>query len=302
MSIKRANESPQATRFIKKHRRQVKNPINEKDGISNCIIRVAMSLYVSLAPVYQQNPEQGIMKQHLNPMVMKYNNQVNGMVLGYDSLRILDADPLNSEHAPNKLIKLTPDTPFAFAWCDVNLYVWQPQVGDIIEGWIFIQSASHIGLLIYDAFNASIKKNNIPADWTFVDKQSEEEPSRDPNETSEESQGFAYRSLGHWVDADGERIDGKIKFTVKSVYTTGKVVSVEGTLLADQGQQCDRSPAQNLSVVSNRKVVFDDEVSTENRESHKDLELPEMKEDNGEEIIYEGNSDSDSTSSSSDSD
>ncbi|GAV53689.1 hypothetical protein ZYGR_0AK01910 [Zygosaccharomyces rouxii] len=293
MSSKRSYESVQAVRFVKEHKRQVKNPINEEDGTSNCIIRVAQSLYVSLAPIYQQHPEQGIMKQHLNPMVMKYNSQVNGMVLGYDNLRILDADPLNDEDAPNKMVKLTADTPFGFTWCDVNLYVWQPQVGDIIEGWIFIQSASHIGLLIHDAFNASIKKNNIPMDWTFVDE--EDDNSRE--QSQDDTQRF--RSLGHWVDQDGGRIDGKLKFKVKSVYTSGRVVSVEGTLL-DQPDEGDGSQAQNLSVVSNKKVTFDDEVSTGNRESHKDLDLPKMKEDNGEEVVYERDSDSESSSSDSD--
>lgn len=160
---------------IKKHKKQVTNPIDEKDGTSNCIVRVPIALYVSLAPMYLENPLQGIMKQHLNPLVMKYNNKVGGVVLGYEGLKILDADPLNEENLSAKLIKITPDTPFGFTWCHVNLYVWQPQVGDVLEGYIFIQSASHIGLLIHDAFNASIKKNNIPADWTFVHNEVEED-------------------------------------------------------------------------------------------------------------------------------
>ncbi|CCE94258.1 DNA-directed RNA polymerase I subunit RPA43 TDEL_0H03990 [Torulaspora delbrueckii] len=300
---KRSVEELQAAKFIKKHKNVVKNPV--VDGISNCIIRVPVSLYVSLAPKYTENPLQGVMRQHLNPMVMKYNSKVSGVVLGYQDLEIVDANPLSddedNEGPPGKLVKLSADTPFGFTWCRVVLYVWQPQIGDVIEGWIFIQSASHIGLLVHDAFNASIKKNHIPADWTFVHNEEEdaESQSRDENDQDDEKSEFTRRSMDYWVDANGERIDGKLKFTIRNVYTTGRVISVEGTLLAEGNQDKERSQAENLPVVSNKKIVFDDEVSSENTASHKDLELPEVNEGNGEEIIYEENSDSDEESSDS---
>lgn len=302
---KRSLADVQAARFIKKHKKTTKNPVI--DGISNCVIRVPVSLYVSLAPVFAESPLQGIMKQHLNPMVMKYNSKVNGVVLGYKNLTIMDACPLEDKSEDEgKLIKLTADTPFGFTWCQVVLYVWQPQIGDVLEGWIFIQSASHIGLLIHDTFNASIKKNHIPADWTFVHEEEEvdeasnsESRDEEDGKNEEEEAQFPRRSLDHWVDADGERVDGKLKFVVRNVYTTGRVVSVEGSLILDGNEAKERSQAENLPVVSNKKIVFDDEVSAENRESHKELELPQVKEDNGEEIIYEENSDSDEESSNS---
>lgn len=323
--VKRTNENRETARFIKKHKKQVTNPIDEKNGTSNCIVRVPIALYVSLAPMYLENPLQGVMKQHLNPLVMKYNNKVGGVVLGYEGLKILDADPLSKEDTSEKLIKITPDTPFGFTWCHVNLYVWQPQVGDVLEGYIFIQSASHIGLLIHDAFNASIKKNNIPVDWTFVHNDVEEDADvintdenngNNNNEDNKDSNGgsnslgkfsFGNRSLGHWVDSNGEPIDGKLRFTVRNVHTTGRVVSVDGTLISDadeegNGYNSSRSQAESLPIVSNKKIVFDDEVSIENKESHKELDLPEVKEDNGSEIVYEENTSESDDGESSDSD
>lgn len=288
---KRSLAQLNVSKFIKRHKKLCKNPIDEEDGISKCIVRVPVSMYLSLAPVYMNSPLHGIMRQHLNPMVMKYNSEVGGVVLGYDNLEILDQDPQGDSKHNTKLVKLTADTPFAFTWCHVDLYVWQPQVGDVIEGWIFIQSASHIGLLVHDAFNASIKKNNIPSDWTFVHNEDADAVA--------ESASKKFRSLGHWVDGNGQSLDGKLKFIVRNVFTTGKMVSLEGTLLKDGAGQ-SRSQVESLPVVSNKKIVFDDEVSTENRESHKDLELSTVvKEDNGEEIIYEKDS-SDSDTSDSD--
>lgn len=306
VQVKRSAEEATIARFIKKHKKHVKNPV--VDGVSNCLTRVPITLYVSLAPQYLQNPDQGIMKQHLNPMVMKYSNNVGGIVLGYDNLQIFDSDPLADEKtATTKLVKITPDTPYGFTWCSVDMYVWQPQIGDVLEGYIFIQSASHIGLLIHDAFNASIKKNNIPTDWTFIrnEEQFTEDAENEEGANGEEAPKINKpQSMGYWVDGNGEPIDGKIKFSVRNLYTTGRVVSIEGTLLTDEYSENNgqRSQVENLPVVSNKKIVFDEEVESENKESHKDLELPEVKEDNGSEIVYEQNSSSSDDSSDSDSD
>ncbi|CEP64845.1 DNA-directed RNA polymerase I subunit RPA43 LALA0_S14e00584g [Lachancea lanzarotensis] len=294
-SAKRSSEQQRNVAFVKRHKKALKNPLDETTGTSKCIVRVPVSMYVSLAPTYMGEPNKGIKKQHLNPMIMKYSSDVGGVVLGYQNLEIKDASP-DDELSEHKLIKVSADTPFGFAWCSVDLYVWQPQVGNVIEGWVFIQSPSHIGLLIHDAFNASIKKTTIPPEWTFIHN----EDINGSEEGGNDGDAEQPRSLGHWVDENGQQLDGKLKFTVRNVYTTGKVISLEGSLLQDEvpGQQ-NRSQAENLPVVSNKKIIFDDEVSTENKASHKDLELSKrVKEDNGEEIVYESNSSSSSGDSS----
>ncbi|SCU82154.1 LAFA_0C09406g1_1 [Lachancea sp. 'fantastica'] len=302
---KRSLNQQRNVAFVKRHKKALKNPLDESTGTSKCIVRVPVSMYVSLAPTYMGEPNKGIKRQHLNPMIMKYSSDVGGVVLGYQNLDIKDASPNsdddeadNEGSSGHKLVKVTPDTPFGFAWCSVDLFVWQPQVGNVIEGWIFIQSPSHIGLLIHDAFNASIKKTTIPPEWTFIHN----EDINGSGEGASEGDAEQPRSLGHWVDENGQQLDGKLRFTVRNVYTTGKVVSLEGSLLQDESMGENRSQAENLPVVSNKKIIFDDEVSTENRESHKDLELSKrVTEDNGEEIVYESNSSSSSNSSGSDS-
>ncbi|AMD21067.1 HEL214Wp [Eremothecium sinecaudum] len=286
-----------ALKLIKKHKKQFKNPIDETHKTSQCICRIPVTMYVSMVPIYQQNPLEGIRRQHLNPMLMKYNSDVGGVVLGYENISLVDENPFGDETKDAediKLVKLTADTPFGFSWCKVDLIVWAPQVGDIVEGWIFIQSASHIGLLIHDAFNASIKKNNIPSDWTFIHS---EESATAVNDSSDTANFKKHRSLGHWVDSNGEGLGGKLKFVIKHVYTTGRMVSLDGTLIGDDN--VTKSQAENLPVVSNTKIIFDDEVSQENKESHKDLKLSVVTEDNGAEIVYEkDSSDSDSDASS----
>ena len=347
MSTKRTSSSTveelRAQAFIKKLKTSIKNPKNEETGVSNCFVRVPIQMYCSLAPCYLKSPLQGIQNQHLNPMIMKYQHEVNGVVLGYENLKFEDNFLQDDKETP--IFKLTPDTPFAFVWCTCDLLVWCPHVGDVIEGWVFIQSASHIGLLIHDAFNASIKKNNIPESWSFIhntdDTYNANEDADDSNDVSAQNAedannteeisndlsskndgasqlnsrntGFmGKRSLGYWVDENGSKIDGKIKFTIRNVYTSGKMISIDGTLLSEEEADSNnhntnslnhfsnskgRNPVDSLPVVSNKKIVFDDEVSQENKESHKDLHLSKMEDTNGEEVVYEANESSSSSDS-----
>lgn len=288
--MKRRAESLEINRLLHAQKARSANTARSRDDKSVSVVCVPVELYLSLAPIYLQDPIRGIVRQHLNPMLMRYNAQVGGVVIGFDDLEILDADPHASEEPSHKLVKITPDTPFSFLWCRLNLFVWQPRVGDTLEGSIFIQSPSHIGLLIHDTFNASIKKNHIPYDWEFV-------PIEDRDSTLQKSNGET-RSFGHWVDTNGQQIDGKIKFKVRNIYTTGRVVSVEGTLLQEQGNE--RSQVEKLPVISNKKVVFDDEVSQDNKESHKELDIPISENSNdGTSLVYEQDSSSTSSEQSS---
>ena len=76
------------------------------------------------------------------------------------------------------------------------------------------------------------------------------------------------------------------------------MVSIEGSLIfGDNALSNDN--VNNLTIVSNKKIVFDDEVSKTNQDAHKDLSLSKMENNDGNEIIYE---DSKSESSNHDSD
>lgn len=167
-------------------------------------------------------------------------------------------------------------------YCYVDFIVWNPKRNDVIKGYPFIQSESHIGFLIHDLFNCYIKLQDIPETWKFIYN---EDSSND--------------NIGYWVDHNEEPINGKkINIKVKQLKTSGKMVSIEGSLIfGDNALSNDN--VNNLTIVSNKKIVFDDEVSKTNQDAHKDLSLSKMENNDGNEIIYE---DSKSESSNHDSD
>lgn len=232
-----------------------KNPINA-EGISECFHKVSTSLYLSLAPVYALNPVAGIKAQHLDPLLMTYFQPAGGVVLAHFNLKVTgneepSQNSTKEDEAQPVLAKVMYDSPFAFLWIQVDFLVWKPQPQDVVEGWINMSSPSHIGLLIHDTFNATIKRESIPNDWVFIPNQADEEGEEEEDlalansvdnavatlEKDEQAKQLStsfrdHKSLGHWQDGLGKKIEGKIKFTVKSFLVTGRFVSIQGSLVA----------------------------------------------------------------------
>ncbi|ABN66726.1 DNA-dependent RNA polymerase I subunit A43 [Scheffersomyces stipitis CBS 6054] len=205
------------------------NPTND-EGVSQCFYKFSTSLYVSLAPAHLNSPINGLKAQHLDPLIMTYLPKAGGVVLSYSNIKLSEDN--SSEDAEGNAItvsKIEGSSPFTFLWITVDFLIWRPQVGDVLEGYIYMQTASHLGLLIHDTFNASIKKYNIPNNWQFI-------PSQE-----DEIADAATKSFGYWVDENESKIEGKLKFTVKTIHTSGKVVSVEGTLIKP-GAERDAQP------------------------------------------------------------
>ena len=158
----------------------------------------------------------------------------------------------------------------------MDFLCWCPEVGDVLEGDIYMQTPSHIGLLICDTFNASIKKYNIPNTWSFVPNQIDEVSSDDR------------KTFGHWVDESETKVEGKLQFTIKAIHTTGRIVSVEGTLIRP-GEERNAQPVykERLETKSTGKHMkfADDEVitTTEIAEPDENDELPAYIKDSDDE-------------------
>lgn len=230
-----------------------KNQVNE-NGISECFKVVRSDMYLSLAPCHLSNPINGLKCQHLDPMVMKYFPKADGVVLGYFNIELNQSK--QAEEALDVILsKVDDSTPFTFLWIKVDLLIWKPRVGDVLEGYVYMQTQSHIGLLVHDTFNASIKVRSIPRDWLFVPSQEDEY-----NEENQQGSSSKFRSYGYWTDSKGIKIEGKIKFTVKGVHTTGKMVSIEGTLISPESEM-DAQPVYSEQTTNN--------ITTESSATHK---------------------------------
>lgn len=252
---------------------QSKNKL-DKDGFSECFHKLVVSLHVSLAPCFNRDPFRGIKVQHLDPMLMTYSPIARGVVIAYADLHLSNKNIDEESDEQNGVAKIANSSPFSFLWVLISLLIWKPQIGDVMEGYIYMQTPSHIGLLVHDTFNASIKKFNIPDGWSFIPNQEDE--------YMEDNDGHSrFKSFGYWMDNTGARVEGRLRFTVKSIHTTGKVVSLEGTLLNPYSEK-DAQPVtlppeeSSKSESTSRHKKFDDEVDIENITV---TDIPEPKDD-----------------------
>lgn len=210
-----------------------------EDGISQCFRFVKVRMHVYLAPAFQESPLEGLKKQHLDPLLLNYNAEAHGVVVSYSNVRLL-----RRKGTSESLGEIINECPFSFYWITADLLVWEPQREDVVEGWVSVQSPGHIALLINDTFNASIKRAEIPASWEFVPQDEDEDGKK---------------SLGYWKDADGNRVDGKLQFTVKRFLHEGRTVLVLGSLLTAE----DVVPPQLEESHKHKKHYSEEEKSSQ---------------------------------------
>lgn len=210
---KRSIEGDEGASLVKKSKTE-ESPVLDGD-CSACFRTVCARMLVYISPAYSDKPLEGIKEQHLDPLLLRYFEAADGVLISYTNLRVYK--PKNAETA---LGEISGECPFSFVWISVDLLVWSPKRNDVLEGYVTVQSPGHIALLIHDTFNATIKYNDIPATWEFVPVE---------NDESEDAP-----TLGYWQDKDGQKVGGKLQFTVKRFLNGGRTVLVLGSLLSQE--------------------------------------------------------------------
>lgn len=223
-----ANPDSETQEVLKSMALKRKNPVDSATGISECFHKVSTSMYVSLAPMFSQKPVAGIKSQHLDPLVTRYFAPAGGVVLAHYNLKLYKRGA-DSDKA-SVMGKFVNESPFTFMWISTDLLVWKPQVGDRLEGYVNMQTPSHIGLLVHDTFNCSIKYANIPEDWVFTPFAEGQSASHQESTTSVAKKDRVRQSMGYWSDGSGQRVDGKLEFIIKSVHTAN-MVYLSGSLV-----------------------------------------------------------------------
>ncbi|ORY93036.1 hypothetical protein BCR43DRAFT_496220 [Syncephalastrum racemosum] len=212
----------------------VATPITAHSSFS----QIEVKLYLHLAPLWANNPMEGITEQ-LNAFMMKYVPEVDGIVLAHSDTRLVN----------DKGIILN-ESPFCHFYVRVKFLVWKPRKNTRLVGQINLQSQDHIGLLIFGTFNASIPRARIPSDkyeWrafetpveaTPTEKNEEEdEDSEESEENAEENSVMVGRKRskhGEWVvTSTGEALggnDGIVEFNVVDIIEANDILTVTGSL------------------------------------------------------------------------
>ncbi|ORX88846.1 hypothetical protein K493DRAFT_319163 [Basidiobolus meristosporus CBS 931.73] len=250
-------DQPEAPATPTKKRTFFKSPIpitkpypdlERNNASASPFAETCIKMYITLPPCFCNNPLQGINEQ-LNSFLMRYVPQVDGIVLAHSDLQILE-----------KTGRIMYDSPYSHFWITVNLLIWKPKKGIKLVGIINLQSQDHIGLLLYNTFNASIPAECIPKtkyEWR--------------QETTEASESEEAPVTGEWVfKHNGTPIgtDGWLEFTVEDLVKANDMITVSGSLIPTEEapQDVGETPANKK-----RHAEQDGDKSTKKKKKAKKI-------------------------------
>lgn len=235
---KRDREEDATSKKSKKHHRSE----NAENSITDTVIAEAASepsqitddspfylqtssLYLPLAPISQRYPLEGLCAEHISPLILTYYPPFRGVILSYSNPR-LSQTPYGND-GEKTLLKSIDEYAVSYSWLTAEFLIFKPQRGGLLEGYINLQNEGHLGLVCWNLFNASIERKRLPKEWKWIGVEGEEK--------SGEEGDYAEDGIGYYVDGEGKRIDGTIKFRVKDTESSHDrergFFSIEGTML-----------------------------------------------------------------------
>lgn len=88
----------------------------------------------------------------------RYDPIVKGITLNYSNIRYLEDSG-----------QLINESPYCLLRIRVDLTIFAPQVGSWMIGTVNKISSDHIGIIVYNLFNASIASSDLKLKWTQKD-------------------------------------------------------------------------------------------------------------------------------------
>ncbi|KAF3929838.1 hypothetical protein ABW20_dc0109237 [Dactylellina cionopaga] len=250
-------------------------------AVSSPYTLTTASRYLSISPAYSATPHIGIQRDHLDPLVFKYDSTLDGVVLLHQNLRF-----------QSPAARILGESPFAFVWCLVEFMLWKPVAGMVLEGWVNNVSPSHLGMLYANVFSVAVTSSGIPEGWKFIAAEDGEsgEPMDDADwggkknwddkkgkkDGTELIEGLT-RAMGRWVDLDGNEVQGLQKFIITAVKAEGGMLSLEGSfkdedlpeIVEDEEPQTTSAVEKEVTQIHGRDS--DDEESRRRRKERKEM-------------------------------
>ena len=190
------------------------------------------SLYLPLAPISQKSALEGLCAEHLSPLILTYYPPFSGVILSYSNPRL--SETAFGNDGPKTLLKNIDEYAVSWAWVTAEFLLFKPDKGAWLEGYVNLQNEGHLGVVCWNLFNASIERKRMPKDWKWIGVEGEESVAEGMGET------YAEDGIGYWVNGEGIKMDGMVKFRVSEIETSHDkergFLSIEGTMLDDEAE------------------------------------------------------------------
>lgn len=143
------------------------------------------TLYLPLSPISisPTHALASLLAEHLSPLLLTYYSPLQGVILAYSNASISSEPPSASSPSsdyqdnpqPLTLAKSADEYGVLYVYLTATFLVFRPQRGQILEGWVNVQSEGFLGAVVLNLFSVGIERKRLPSDWKWVPPGEEEE-------------------------------------------------------------------------------------------------------------------------------
>lgn len=224
-----------------------------------------VSLYEPIYPVGWAEPVTNAEYQHLKHLQNRYVPSLRGVLMDYRNVSLGDeagrVGAATTDEAETKL-KSQGEYGVGFGWVTADVDLFVPSRGAWMEGSVNLQTEGHIGVVCFGKFNASIEARRLPTSWKWISNEDSEAEGMEETASviAPDEHGVVRQihSTGFWVDGQGEKVKGKIRFRIRNfdVGMSGETtyLSLEGTMLAKAAEKAlVKEEAETARMRKNKK-------------------------------------------------
>lgn len=207
-----------------------------------------VSLYEAIFPVGWAAPVTNAEYQYLKHLLNRYVPSLRGVLMSYKNVT-LGPNPgrkgaAKDDSSPTTLVS-SGEYAVGYGWVTADVELFVPSRGAWMEGSVNLQTEGHIGVVCFGKFNASIEARRLPRGWKWISNDDPEAEGMEETASvaAPDEHGVVQQihSTGFWVDDNGDKVKGKIRFRIRNfdVGISGETtyLSLEGTMLDKKAER-----------------------------------------------------------------
>uniref|UniRef100_A0A093VKI8 DNA-directed RNA polymerase subunit n=1 Tax=Talaromyces marneffei PM1 TaxID=1077442 RepID=A0A093VKI8_TALMA len=186
------------------------------------------TMYVPLSPISisSTHASASLIAEHLAPLLLTYYPPFQGIVLAYSNGSISESPPVPGQvHSSSSQPDFDNPKPLTLAltaneygvlylYLTATFLIFSPQKGQVLEGWINVQSEGFVGAIVHNLFSVGIERKRLPKSWKWVPPGADEDES---NTVSDKKKGYVSATSG---DEDGSSGSNKVAFDAEKEHFT----------------------------------------------------------------------------------
>jgi DNA-directed RNA polymerase I subunit RPA43 len=223
---------------------------------------VTATMYLPLSPISisPTHALASLLAEHLSPLLLTYYPPFKGIVMAYSNASIsseaLAPEQRGENPQPLTLATTAPEYGVLYVYLTATFLVFRPQKGQVLEGWVNVQSDGFLGAVVYNLFSVGIERKRLPPSWKWVPPGADDEESGSDalRKTKSKKTGFSTATSGEEDEASKPDFNPEREFFAPFPRTVMRNPIDSYELFEDEQEDADASATGYFQSVSGHRV------------------------------------------------